>query len=76
MDAWSGVGDIAGWMVAGALLVVLAWAAMERGRMHHVAALHRGLKKDAAALLAGGFARRAHFGLRRAARHAWRAHLT
>jgi hypothetical protein len=63
-------------VAAGTALVVLAWAAVERGRVRRAGALHRGLRKDAAALLAGGFDRRAHFGLRRAARHAWRAHLT
>jgi len=75
MGAWSVVGDIAGWMAAGALLVVLVWAAIERGRMHRAAALHRGSRKDVAALPACGFDRRGLFGLLRAARHAWRAHL-
>ena len=42
MGAWTVVGDIAGWVAAGALLVVLIWAAIERGRMHPVAALRRG----------------------------------
>lgn len=35
MGAWSVVGDIAGPAAAGAVLVVLVWAAIERGRMHH-----------------------------------------
>ena len=41
MGAWSIVGDIAGWMAAGALLVALIWAAIERGRRHDRAAQHR-----------------------------------
>lgn len=52
MGAWRALADIAGCVVPGALLVVLAWAANERGRMHHVAGLHRMLRKDAASLLA------------------------
>lgn len=67
MGAWSVVGDIAGPMAAGALLVVLVWAAIERGRMHHLVALHPGLRKDATALLACRFDRRGLFGLLRAA---------
>ena len=51
MGAWSIVGDIAGWMVAGALFVVLVWAAIERGRRHNLAALYRESRQEAAALL-------------------------
>ena len=69
------LGDIAGWVAAGTALVILAWAAVERGRVRRTGALHRGLRKDAAALLAGGFDRRAYVGRRRAARHAWRGQL-
>lgn len=72
MGTWRLVADIAGPMAAGALLVVLAWAATERGRMHHVVALHRGLTKDAAALLARRFGRAGLFRLPRPGRHAWR----
>ena len=75
MGEWGVVGDIAGWMAAGALLIVLVWAAIERGRRHDRAALRRGLRKDAAAVLARGFDRQSHSRLLRAARHAWRAHL-
>jgi len=35
---------IAGTVAAGVLLVVLVWAAIERGRIHHMAALHPGLR--------------------------------
>lgn len=63
MGIWEVIADIAGWVAVGALLVVLAWAANERGRIHHVAALQRGVRKDAASLLAsraiGASARRA-----------------
>ena len=48
---WGVLGDIAEWVAAGALLVVLVWAAIERGRRHGLAAQHRELKKDAAGLL-------------------------
>jgi hypothetical protein len=44
MGVWNIVGDIAGWMAAGALLVVLVWAAIERGRRHDRAALRRRLR--------------------------------
>jgi hypothetical protein len=54
MGAWRLVGDIAWWVAACVLVTVLVWAAIERGRMHHLAALHRGLRKDAAAFLACG----------------------
>ena len=49
-----------GAVAAGALLVVLVWAAIERGRIHHMAALHPGLREDAAALLACAFDWRRH----------------
>lgn len=75
MGACRVVGDIAGLVAAGAVLVVLVWSAIERGRVHHAAALYRGLRKDAAALLECGFDRRGLFGLVRAARHAWRVNL-
>jgi len=72
MGAWGLVADIAGPVAAGALLVVLVWAATERGRMHHLTAPRRGLGKDAAAFLARGFDRPGRFRLRRAGRHAGR----
>ena len=75
MGAWGVVGDVAEWVAAGALLAVLVWAVIERGRVHHVAALHRGSRKDAADLLERGFDRRGLGALLRAARHAWRVHL-
>jgi hypothetical protein len=60
MGTWRAIADIAGPVAAGALLVVLVWAAIERGRMHHMAALQRGLTKDAATLLACAFDWRRH----------------
>jgi len=50
MGTWRAIDDIAGPVAAGALLVVLVWAAIERGRIHHMAALHPGLREDAAVL--------------------------
>jgi hypothetical protein len=38
---WGVLGDIAEWVAAGALLVVLVWAANERGQIHNRVALHR-----------------------------------
>jgi hypothetical protein len=49
------IADIAGPVVVGALLVVLVWAAIERGRIHHMAALSSGVREDAVALLARAF---------------------
>jgi len=60
MGAWRAIADIAGPVAAGALLVDLVWAAIERGRIHHMAALHPGLREDAAALLACAFDWRRH----------------
>jgi len=52
MGAWGAIAEIAGCVAVGVLLVVLAWAANERGQMHHLAALVPRLKKDAASLWA------------------------
>lgn len=78
MGTWRVVGDFGdlfGPVAAGAVLVVLVWAAIERSRVHHVAVLPPGLRTEAAALLARGFDRVGRFDLLRAARHAWRVHL-
>ena len=75
MGAWRVVGDIAGPVAAAAVLLILVWGAIERGRVRQVTALHCGLRKDAAALLACGMDRRGLFGLFRTARHASRVHL-
>ena len=76
MGAWRLVGDVAGLVAACAVLVVLVWGAIDRGRVHRVLAHDRELRKDVAALLARGFEGRGRFGLLRAARHWWRVHLT
>lgn len=55
MGTWRAIADIAGPVAAGALLVVLVGAAIERGRIHYRAALRPGLREDAAALLACAF---------------------
>ena len=38
---WGVLGDIAEWVAAGALIVVLVWAAIERGRIRNRVAPHR-----------------------------------
>jgi len=76
MDAWGLVGDVAGLVAACAVVVVLVWGAIDRGRVHRVLAHDRELRKDAAALLTSGSEGRGRFGVLRAARHGWRVLLT
>ena len=69
MGAWRLVGDIAGPLAACAVLVVMVWGAIDRGRVHRALAHDRELRKDAAALLAQGLDGRGLCGLLRAGLH-------
>ena len=76
MDAWGYVVGVLGAVAVGFLLMSLAWAALERGRIHHrLARQRRGASKPAAAHLEGWRVERLLGGLREFARRAGRIHL-
>ena len=76
MGAWRLVGDVAGLVAACAVLAVLVWGAIDRGRVHRLVARDPELRKEAEDLLARGSEGRGRFGRPGAARHGWRDHLT
>lgn len=76
MEAWGFVVNVLGPVAVGLLLMSLAWAALERGRIHRrLARLRRGSGKHAAASLEGWRAERLLGGVFQSIRRGRRIHL-
>jgi hypothetical protein len=75
MDAWELALSMAEVATVGVVLMVIIWAARERGRIHTLARLHDGAREEAAAFFDTCFDKRWLRGVLQAARHAWRLHV-